>query len=107
MSETNTNTSTNTTANEVVENNIQAEILCILQGTVQGAAAVLVLHGKEENLERETIEYLEEYTRNLVAQGLTPDACKNLFDQLNGAEGNVVHNVATYLLGSVLENLAK
>lgn len=87
---------------------VSAELSCMVQGAMVGAAAVLIISGKEEEREAETIAFLKKYVFNLVRLGLKRDTLGFLWAQMNIAadldRGNSVQNVACYLLGCVLED---
>jgi hypothetical protein len=91
--------------------NVTAEITCMLNGALIGAAAVLVLNanerGQSKTLEASTIRYFTSYINGLVQQGLTRDALGFLWSQMGVAaqanEHNTVQKVANHLLGAVLK----
>lgn len=86
---------------------VSAELSCMVQGAMIGAAAVLIISGKEEEREAETISFLKKYIFNLIRLGLKRDTVGFLWAQMNIAadldRDNTVQNVACYLLGCVLE----
>ena len=87
-----------------------AELTCILNGVLIGAAVVLLLNNgevKDQALEDNTVNYLKAYVANLVGQGLTRDAIGFLWSQMGVAakvdESNNIQYIAYYLLGCTLE----
>lgn len=87
-----------------------AELTCILNGVLIGAAVVLLLNSgevKDQALEDNTVNYLKAYVANLVGQGLTRDAIGFLWSQMGVAakvdESNNIQYIAYYLLGCTLE----
>lgn len=99
------------TNEEAKQIEVTAEVTCILNGILIGAAAVLVLNVKDikdEELEEATVKYLRSYISNLIEQGITRESLGFLWSQMGiAAEANPHNNVqavAHYLLGCVLEN---
>ena len=99
------------TAEELRQVDVTAEVTCLLNGVLIGAAAVLVINVKDvkdQELEDAAIKYLAAYISGLVDQGLSRDALGFLWSQMGVAAQANIHNnvqaVAHYLLGCVLEN---
>jgi hypothetical protein len=92
---------------------VVAELTCLLNGVLIGAAVSLILNSQhvdkdDKFLEKELINYLVTYTSNLVSQGLSRHATGVLWAQMrDAADANIENNVqatACHLLGYVLEH---
>ena len=101
------------TEEEQKQVNVTAEVTCILNGVLIGAAAVLILNNEhvdteDKHLESATVKYIKSYVASLVVQGITKDSLGFLWSQMGVAaeynRDNTVQNVAHYLLGLVLEH---